>query len=188
MVEGVLLPNVASVTSTNRPQVWQVQRPKHRKTAVKVPGAESVKGETPDLFLKVQCPSTQVLPKPSRPRGMDDGVASKEEGSLQWWFVVSLVFAYTAFVFTIAVLTTLKVKDWASAVLLEKEEWRLSPLQCTLSPATKNAAPTIRRRGTKVMMTRTVGVQSMCTYRRDLATPRFEWITPKNLDKVRMQE
>ena len=143
-----------------------------------------------DQVLKVQCPSTQVLPKPSRPRGMEDRVASKEEGSLQWWFVVSLVFAYTTFVFTIAVLTTLKVKDWVSAVLSEKEEWKLSRPQCTLPPATTNAVPNVnvKRRRTKVTVTRTVGVQSMCTYRRDLTTPRFEWITPQKLDKVDVQE
>ena len=136
-----------------------------------------------DQVLKVQCPSTQVLPKPKPPRGMEDRVASEEEGSLQWWFVVSLVFAYTTFVFTIAVLTTFKVKDWVSAVLSEKEAWKLSRPQCTLPPATTNAVPNVQSR-TKVTMTRTVGVQSMCTYRRDLTTPRFEWITPRKLDKV----
>ena len=151
---------------------------------------ESVKGETPDKFLKVQCPSTQVLPKPSRPRGMDDRVASTEEGSLQWWFVVSIVCVYTTFVSTIAVLTTWKVKDWVSAVLSEKEEWKLSRPQCTLPPAATNAVPNVnvKRRRTKVTVTRTVGVQSMCTYRRDLTTPRFEWITPQKLDKVDVQE
>ena len=133
-------------------------------------------------------PGTPQNPKP--PRGMDDRVASKEEGSLQWWFVVSLVFVYTTFVSTIAVLTTLKVKDWVSAVLSEKEEWKLSRPQCTLPPAATNAVPNVnvRRRRTKVTVTRTVGVQSMCTYRRDLTTPRFEWITPQKLDKVDVQE
>ena len=30
--------------------------------------------------------------------------------------------------------------------------------------------------------TRTVATQSMCTYRRKLATPRFEWIAPRGED------
>ena len=31
---------------------------------------------------------------------------------------------------------------------------------------------------------RTVATQSMCTYRRKLATPRFEWISPRHEDGV----
>ena len=31
---------------------------------------------------------------------------------------------------------------------------------------------------------RTVATQSMCTYRRKLTTPRFEWISPRNEDGV----
>ena len=165
-----------------------MQRQNHRKKEVEVSGG------TPDQFLKVQCPSTQVLPKnPSRPRGMDDRVASKEEGSIQWWFVVALVFVYTTFVSIIAVLTTSKVKDWVSAVLSEKEEWKrfmysLPRPQCTLPPAATNVVPNDTRRRTKVTGTRTVGVKSMCTYRRNLTNPRFEWITPQKLDKVDVQE
>ncbi len=36
--------------------------------------------------------------------------------------------------------------------------------------------------------TRTVATQSMCTYRRKLATPRFEWIVPRGEDGAWIDE
>ena len=35
-----------------------------------------------------------------------------------------------------------------------------------------------------IITTRTVSTQGMCTYRRKLANPRFEWIAPRGEDGV----
>eukprot|EP00974_Lingulodinium_polyedra_P056919 5475279-Lingulodinium_polyedra.AAC.1 len=57
-----------------------------------------------------------------------------------------------------------------------------SPTPRTLSPTQIQITTTSNQRVEVNTGARTMATQSMRRYRRDLSTPRFEWIAPKNMD------
>eukprot|EP00974_Lingulodinium_polyedra_P064925 6276665-Lingulodinium_polyedra.AAC.1 len=66
----------------------------------------------------------------------------------------------------------MKVQAWASYA--SSMVGQTGQTRCTFSPTMSHTFFTQRQKVEIMTETRTVAVQSKCTYRRDLTTPRFE--------------